>query len=262
MVQMMKGREARGETARRRSKPAKERRQPTEASDDRLRPEEPRRPTTLRPESAASMLQRLLWREDGRGLAVSVWLLREESVATSERWCRQWVRTASCRFGGGCRHAHALTLASHGLSPGRGAAMPPLELPPDPANLSADELRRVAFIVGRGAIAFDYEDPHAAKSFLEADAATQLAAEEAAASRCGEDAAPAAAANSRPHDEFPQLPDELWTAILERVDDVEALSAAAAPVQSASPRSPASQAAAAASGWPRCVRRRRWRLRG
>ncbi|EOD21659.1 hypothetical protein EMIHUDRAFT_207645 [Emiliania huxleyi CCMP1516] len=170
---------------------------------------------------------RLLWRDDGRGLAVSVWLLREEGGATSERWCRQWVRTASCRFGGGCRHAHVLTLASHGLSPGRGAAMPPLELSPDPASLSADELRRVAFIVGRGAVAFDYEDPHAAKSFLEADAATQLAAEEAAASRCGEDAAPAAAANSRPYDEFPQLPDELWTAILERVDDVEALRAAA-----------------------------------
>ena len=61
--------------------------------------------------------------------------------------------------------------------------MPPLELSPDPANLSADELRRVAFIVGRGAVAFDYEDPHAGKSFLEADAATQLAAEEAAAQR-------------------------------------------------------------------------------
>ena len=70
------------------------------------------------------------------------------------------------RYGTACRHAHALTLApAANLSSSRGAAMPPLERAAQPTELSAQDTRRIAFIVAHGAVAYDYEDPEAARQF-------------------------------------------------------------------------------------------------
>ena len=43
--------------------------------------------------------------------------------------------------------------------------MPPLERAAQPTELSAQDVRRVAFIVAHGAVAYDYEDPEAARQF-------------------------------------------------------------------------------------------------
>ena len=45
-----------------------------------------------------------------RSTLPAVYLLDPEGDACAVRWCRQWVRTASCRFGAQCRHVTTLRL--------------------------------------------------------------------------------------------------------------------------------------------------------
>ena len=148
-----------------------------------------------------AVLQRLLWREDGAE-DVAVWLLRPD--ASTRWWCRQYCRTGSCRFGANCRHAHETSLEPYGLSPGRGASMPPLERAPDPHALGADDMRHIAFVVAEGVVCYDFEDPDTASRFMRPTCALD--------------------ANDGPLDDgddqdaarAPPLPAEVWSPILGR----------------------------------------------
>jgi hypothetical protein len=106
----------------------------------------------------AAILQRLLWASDEDAEAAAppvVWLLKEEEG--EQRWCRQWVRSGTCRFGATCRHAHVLSLSGEvALACNRGAAMPAIEKASDPAHLAPEQLRRIAFVVSSdGQAAYD-----------------------------------------------------------------------------------------------------------
>ena len=66
---------------------------------------------------------------------------------------------------------HEISFASHRLSSGRGASMPPLERATDPHALATEEMRRVAFVLAEGIAAYDFEDPAAAVRFMQRRAA-------------------------------------------------------------------------------------------